>query len=398
MWKKVVLFFLFYSLKTFLFAQQNIIVGAEQMEQYLPLIKNKRVGIVSNHTGRVGKDGTLLPDTLLSLGVNVVRLFSPEHGFRGDVDAGTYVKNQLDPKTQLPVISLYGKNKTFPKKYLKDLDVLIFDLQDVGCRFYTYISTLFYLIKACIEKQTQLIILDRPNPNDFVDGFVLSPQFRSFIGILPIPILHGLSVGELALMIIGEGWASNLEIRENLIKVIPVKGWKHGDAYSLPVPPSPNLKDDIAIRLYPSLCFFEATILSVGRGTNAPFTCVGFPDPCLGDFSFTPKRRKGAKQPKHLNKQCFGEDFHNSTLQGLVLSPLIRYYNKTKYLGKKLINKKRTFDLLAGTDRLRKMLLQNKSEQEIRSSWQKELNEYKILRQKYLLYPDTSKLRIPFIK
>lgn len=366
--------------------ESSVIVGAERLDLLLPLIEGKSIGIVSNHTGRVGSGGTLLPDTLLSLGQRVVRLFSPEHGFRGTADAGAKVKNIIDKETGLPVVSLYGDKKKPNKQQLKNIEILLFDLQDVGTRFYTYISTLHYIMEAAAEEKIPVIILDRPNPNDFIDGPILTPSCRSFIGMHPIPILHGLTVGELALMINGEQWLSPKGLQCDLT-IIPVSGWKHGDSYSLPTPPSPNLKTDNALRLYPSLCFFEATIMSVGRGTNDPFTCIGYPDKKMGNYSFIPLSQVGATAPKHEGKRCYGEDFStNYAIKGLSLSPLLEYYKKAKSLGYTLINRKRTFDLLAGSSSLREQLNKGWGEHQIRASWEKDLVQYRILHARYLIY------------
>lgn len=364
-----------------------IVVGAERIDLLRPLIKGKRIGIVSNHTGRVGDKGTLLPDTLLALGENVVQLYSPEHGFRGVADAGATVKSGRDKKTGLPIISLYGKNKKPTKAQLKEVDILLFDLQDVGTRFYTYISTLHYVMEAATESDIPLVVLDRPNPNDFIDGPLLDSSCRSFIGMHPIPVLHGLTVGELALMINGEGWMATRG-KKCALTVIPVKGWEHGDAYTLPVPPSPNLKDANALRLYPSLCFFEATIMSVGRGTEFPFTCLGYPDKRMGTFSFIPKKMVGASSPKHLGKRCYGEDFRATSFSGLNLQPILQYHSLAKSVGLTLIDRKRTFDLLAGTSQLRTQITNGWTEERIRSTWEKDLAAYRELREHYLIYPD----------
>ncbi|MDO4722771.1 exo-beta-N-acetylmuramidase NamZ family protein [Porphyromonas circumdentaria] len=364
----------------------EVVVGAERLDLLLPIIERKSIGIVSNHTGRVGKEGTLLPDTLLTLGQKVVRLFSPEHGFRGTADAGAKVSNMLDNKTGLPVVSLYGDKKKPNKEHLKDIEILLFDLQDVGTRFYTYISTLHYVMEAAAEQKIPVVVLDRPNPNDFIDGPLLSSSCRSFIGMHPIPLLHGLTVGELALMINGEQWLSPKGLQCDLT-IIPMKGWKHGDSYSLPVAPSPNLKSDDAIRLYPSLCLFEATIMSVGRGTDNPFTCIGYPEKKMGDYSFTPRSQVGASTPKHKGKRCYGEDFStHSEIEGLNLYPLLKYYKKARSLGYTLINRKRTFDLLAGTASLREQLDKGWSEKQIRASWEKDLAKYRTLHAQYLIY------------
>lgn len=361
-------------------------VGAERLELYLPLVAGKSIGIVSNHTGRVGTNGTLLPDTLLALKQNVVRLFSPEHGFRGTSDAGRKVKDMIDSPTGLSIISLYGDKKKPNKEDLRGIDVLLFDLQDVGTRFYTYISTLHYVMEAAAEHNIPLIVLDRPNPNDFIDGPLLTSSCRSFVGMHPIPLLHGLTIGELALMINEEQWLSPRGLKCHLT-IIPIKGWKHGDPYSLPINPSPNLNSDDALRLYPSLCLFEATIMSVGRGTDMPFTCIGYPDERMGNYTFIPRSKVGASNPKYNGKKCYGEEFaSHPTIVGFNLSPLLKYHKKAKEMGYTLIDRSRMFDLLAGSPDLRKQIEAEWSEDTIRASWKKNLEQYKKLHARYLIY------------
>lgn len=366
----------------------KVLVGAEREELLLPLIREKKVGIVGNHTCTVDRMGTLLPERLQELGIEVVRLFSPEHGFRGVADAGETVKSGRDAKTGLEIVSLYGNKKKPSLQDLRGIDVLLFDLQDVGTRFYTYISTMHYAMEAAAALSIPIIVLDRPNPNDFVDGPLLESDCRSFIGMHRIPLLHGLTVGELALMINGEKWLNVPHGACNLT-VIPIKGWQHGQTYSLPVAPSPNLRNSDAVRLYPSLCLFEASIMSVGRGTGAPFTCLGYPDKRFGRFTFTPKPNVGAKEPKHKGERCYGEDFRNALPEGgLDLSILIKYYRLANKLGYKLIDRERTFDLLAGNKQLANQLRRGDSEQAIRNSWQNDLRAYRTLRKKYLIYPE----------
>ncbi len=368
---------------------RQIQVGAERLDQYLPLLRNKKIGLVSNHTGVIGEHHRPLVDTLLALGIQVKRLFSPEHGFRGTANAGAQVQSGVDKPTGLPVISLYGNNKKPQPKQIRDLDLLLFDLQDVGCRFYTYISTMHYVMEAAAEVGVEVMILDRPNPNDYVDGPILTSPCRSFIGMHPIPVLHGLTVGELALMINGERWLAGG--RQCNLSVVPIKGWRHGESYTPPIPPSPNLKNSDAIRLYPSLCFFEATLLSVGRGTHAPFTMLGYPSETLGNFSFIPRPMEGATDAKYQGQQCYGTDYtHAFPEGGLVLSPLMQWQQRMTKIGKKLIDRKRTFDLLAGTSALREQLEKGMTESEIRQSWQRGLNAYHTLRKKYIIYPDYS--------
>lgn len=365
----------------------NILTGADQPELYLPLLKNKKVGLIVNQTSVLTQQNNLhLVDFLLSEGISVQKVFVPEHGFRGDADAGEAVKNDTDKKTGVPLISLYGNNKKPTASSLADIDLVIFDLQDVGLRFYTYISTLHYVMEACAESGKPLIILDRPNPNgDYIDGPILKKEFASFVGIHPIPVVHGLSVGELAQMINGERWLENGV--EADIQIIQTQNWDHSMPYSLPIKPSPNLPNDLSIRLYPSLCFFEGTDISVGRGTYFPFQVYGAPDPKYGDFTFTPVSINGmSKNPPHENKSCYGSDLREESLNHrFTLSYLLEMYNKS---GKGAAFFNNFFDRLAGTDQLRKDILAGKTEAEIRASWKKDLVNYKNIREKYLLYQD----------
>ncbi len=367
------------------YSQQNIRVGAQRTELYLPLLKGKNVAIVGNQTSQVQRN-VLLPEYLISKGIKVVRLFSPEHGFRGTYDAGKSVTSSVDTVTKLPITSLYGNKKRPSRKDLDGIDILLFDLQDVGTRFYTYISTMHYVMEACNECSIPVVILDRPNPNDYVDGPLLEADCKSFIGMHPIPLLHGLTIGELALMINGEGWLQKKD-KINEVTVIPIEGWKHGQPYSITTPPSPNLRTNWAIHLYPSLCLFEATIMSVGRGTDNPFTCIGYPDKRFGKYTFVPKPQLGALQPKYRDKTCYGERFDSNSMKGFNLAVFIRYYKQAEKLGYNLVERKRTFELLVGNKRLLQQIVQGKSEQEIRASWKTDLNNYRKLRQKYLLYP-----------
>ena len=267
-------------------------LGAERMDVVTRLLKGKRVGLVVNQTSILEKRQIHLLDALVAEGIDVKKVFAPEHGFRGTGDAGEEIKDSRDLKTGIPIISIYGKNKKPSAEQLGDLDVIVFDIQDVGARFYTYISTMHYVMEACAENNKEFIVLDRPNPNDFVDGPIRQKGFESFVGVDPLPILHGLTVGELAWMINKEGWLKSAPDTCRL-KIVKMENWKHGDPYWLPVKPSPNLPNDQSIRLYPSLCFFEATNVSVGRGTYYPFQVLGFPDPKYGDFTFTPTSLPG---------------------------------------------------------------------------------------------------------
>lgn len=367
-------------------ASGKIITGAERIDQYLPLLQGKRIGMVVNHTSIVGVEQTHLLDTLLKKDIRIVKVFAPEHGFRGNADAGETVKDGKDQRTGIPIVSLYGSNKKPTATQLKDIDIILFDIQDVGARFYTYISTMYYVMEACAENDKEMIVLDRPNPCDFVDGPVLKPAFRSFVGMLPIPVLHGCTVGELAQMINGEGWIANKKNACSL-RVIPMTGWKHGDPYSLPIKPSPNLPNDQSIRLYASLCPFEATRVSVGRGTTFPFQVLGAPNKKYGDFTFTPRSLPGFdKNPMHKGIACYGKDLRNVTdVNGLTLRYFLEFYRLSRE-GASFFSRSRWFDLLMGTDSVRKAILRGESEEMIRKSWQKELQTYRNMREKYLLY------------
>ena len=361
----------------------NVLVGAQQLDLLLPGLMNKRVALVVNNTSLVGK--THLADTLKSSGVRIMKIFAPEHGFRGTADAGEHVKDGVDVKTGFPLVSLYGSNRKPTTEQLFDVDVMIFDIQDVGVRFYTYISTMHYLMEACAENNKKLIILDRPNPNAFVDGPVLEPAFRSFLGMHTIPLVHGLTVGELALMVNGEGWLG--EGKHCDVEVIQIKNWKHDDPWSITVKPSPNLPNDQAIRLYPSIGMFEGTVMSVGRGTPMPFQVLGHPDLKNLTFQFTPVSVEGAaKNPLYENKICYGIDLRNVLPQRKTdLQYIMNMYqifpDKEKFFNAK------NFDTHVGTTKLREAIIDGKSEAEIRESWQADLNAYKKIRAKYLLYP-----------
>lgn len=365
--------------------------GADRLEELFPLLENKRISLVVNQTSLV--QNVHLLDTLYNKGVHITQVFAPEHGFRGDADAGEFIKNGKDYRTQVPIISLYGKNKKPQPSQLQQTDIVIFDIQDVGARFYTYISTMFYVMQACAENNKELIILDRPNPCDYVDGPVLDMKYKSFVGILPIPILHGCTIGELAQMINGEGWLGN-----NLqcpLKVITIEDWKHGQPYSLPVKPSTNLPNDQAIALYPSLCPFEGTSVSVGRGTDFPFQIIGSPTTKNLKFRFMPHSMKGSdKHPLHQDTYCYGLNLSSekNIPKGFSLQYVIQFYNYfqnlTKHAEKDFFTRPHWFDLLMGTNQVRLDILKDKSEEQIRSAWQKKLNQYKEIRKKYLLYED----------
>ncbi len=364
----------------------NIIVGAARFDAYLSLLKNKKVAMVVNQTSLVGE--THLVDTLLSLGVKVKKIFAPEHGFRGTADAGEKINSGIDKKTKLPLLSLYGKDKKPSSAQLADIDVVIFDIQDVGARFYTYISTMHYVMRSCAENNKKLIVLDRPNPNgDYIDGCILDTKFQSFVGMHPIPIVHGLTIGELALMIKGEKWKDEWESDKVSCRLEVVKclNYNHQTPYSLPIKPSPNLPNDRSVRLYPSLCLFEGTNVSVGRGTDFPFQVLGNPDYPEKVFSFTPTSREGAKTPMYQDLVCYGTDFRQETdwQYEFSLQPLLLYYRNAK-------DKKTFFNdfftKLAGTEELRKQIEKGMSEDEIRKTWQEGLENYKKIRKKYLLY------------
>jgi uncharacterized protein YbbC (DUF1343 family) len=391
-----VLFLVFTLGSSFVYpVSAEIKTGAEQTEKYLPLLNGKRVAIVANQTSIIGK--TLVVDSLKSLGINIVKIFGPEHGFRGTASAGAIVADSVDAKTGIREISLYGKKSKPSKNDLADVDLVIFDIQDVGARFYTYINLLAKVMESCAESNKELIILDRPNPNGFsVDGPILDMKLKSGIGMFPIPITHGMTIGELAGMYNGEGWLANHE--KCKIKVIPVANYTHSMQYVLPISPSPNLNTQQSILLYPSLCLFEGTIISQGRGTHFPFTVLGNPD-LKGkyEFSFTPVSIKGLSEtPLHQNKICYGIDlrkFDTSELRKtgqINLSWLIEMYNaypnKEKFFDFKQSNQMGNFDKLAGIASLREQIIAGKSEKAIRDSWQPGLAEFKILRKKYLLY------------
>lgn len=362
---------------------QKPITGAAQTELYLPELQNKRVALVVNQTSLIGT--THLADTLLSLGIKLKKVFAPEHGFRGDADAGEHISNQQDAKTGLPVISLFGDKKEPSAEDLKDVDVVLFDIQDVGVRFYTYITTMHYCMQACARYNKTFIVLDRPNPNGFyVSGPVLEKKYKSFVGLHPIPIVHGLTVGELANMINAEHWLdSNLTCS---LKVIPVKNYTHKDAWTLPVKPSPNLPNDLSVQFYPYLGLFEGTIISVGRGTDAPFQQIGAPNAKFGKDKFVPKSTPGAKQPMYEGKTCYGVDLRKLYPEsGFRLRFLIDMYQKAPDKTKFFNN---FFNKLAGNATLQEQIKKGISESDIRKSWEPELIKYKALRKKYLLYAD----------
>lgn len=376
--------------------QKGIATGAEQTDKYISELKGKRVAILANPTSIIGK--THLVDSLKSLGVNIVKVFGPEHGFRGKASAGVRVEDEVDAKSGIKIISLYGRKNKPSKEDMADIDVMLYDLQDVGVRFYTNINALSRLMEACQESDKPLIILDRPNPNAYlIDGPVLDMKYKSGIGMFPIPMSHGLTVGEFALMANGEGWLTN-GVKCDL-KVIPVANYNHNMPYTLPVPPSPNLNTQQAVMLYPSTCMFEATYLNHGRGTYFPFTVIGSPElKGIYEFSYTPTSIKGmAETPLFMNQECFGLDLRNYDIEKLRASGkinlqwIIELYNnhphKEKFFDSKLSNQMNTIEVQIGSGLFRSQIIEGKSEEEIRKSWEPGLSNYKEMRKKYLLYP-----------
>ena len=386
--------------------KNQIITGAERMDIYLPLLVGKKVAVFANQTSTIGT--VHLVDTLVKRGINVLKIFGPEHGFRGTADAGEHVVDGVDKKSGLPVISLYGNHKKPTEEDLKNIDIVIFDIQDVGVRFYTFISSLEYVLEACLENKKSILILDRPNPNGFyVDGPVLKPSFKSFVGMQAVPIVYGMTVGEYALMLAGQnllsdkanknyGYKKSIENTAGsfLVKVIGCKNYDHTTKYQLPVNPSPNLREMQSIYLYPSTCFFEGTVLSEGRGTDKPFQIYGHPAYSKNLFSFTPKPNEGAKSSKCFNQLCYGWN-----LSGTVDETLKKVDNRIqlKYLieAYKLFPSKdsffltnKFFDKLAGNDVLMSQIKKETPEKEIRKSWEKDLTKFKAIRKKYLLYKD----------
>ncbi|PKP14340.1 MAG: DUF1343 domain-containing protein [Bacteroidetes bacterium HGW-Bacteroidetes-3] len=364
---------------------KQIIVGANNMDAYLPLLAGKNIGIVANQTSVIFKKNGYahLVDSLISMHINISKVFSPEHGIRGDVDAGEIVTDGFDAKTGLPIVSLYGKNKKPTSEQLKGINLVVFDIQDVGVRFYTYISTLHYVMEACAENDIPLIILDRPNPNGhFIDGPTLKMEHASFLGMHPVPLVYGMTIGEYAQMINGEHWLKNKVTCA--LTVIPLKNYTHQSDYHLPIKPSPNLPNDKAINLYPSLGFFEGTVINAGRGTENQFQQYGAPFFPKSDFSYTPKPNAGAKSPKHLGKLCYGVNLKNTGKLNVVnIEWLLDAYHKTPktedFFGA-------TFTAHAGTTKLESQIVKGLTAKEIHDSWQLEIEAFKKIRSKYLLY------------
>ena len=372
------------------FSQTNnstsIITGANQTEKYIPLLKGKNIAVVTNQTGIVfKKNGSQihLIDSLLSLSVSIQKVFAPEHGFRGKADASEHVSNNIDTKTGLPIISLYGKNKKLPPSLLENIDVVLFDIQDVGVRFYTYISTMTYVMETCAALKIPFIILDRPNPNGhYVDGPTLKMEYKSFVGMHPVPLVYGMTIGEYAQMVNGENWLKN-----NLqcdLTVIPLQNYTHNSEYNLPIRPSPNLPNSTSINLYPSLGFFEGTTINAGRGTEFQFQRYGAPFFPKGEFVYTPQANFGAKYPKFKNKLCYGVDLKKTErLNKIDLSFLIDAYQKTPknkdFFGA-------TFTIHAGNTTLQKQIETGMTAKEIRNTWQSNIDAFKNIRKKYLIY------------
>lgn len=363
----------------------QIVVGAEQVEQYLPELTGKKVGLVVNQTSTVFKEH--LVDVLLKNNVDIKTIFAPEHGFRGNHDAGEKFNSSVDSKTGIPLISLYGKNRKPTLATLKKLDVIVFDIQDVGVRFYTYISTMHYMMEAAADAGIKFIVLDRPNPNGaFVDGPVLEKEFRSFVGMHPIPLLHGMTVAELAQMIKGEGWLTSLNNLD--LSVYKIKNYQRKIAYRLPIKPSPNLPNSHSVALYPSLAFFEATPVSIGRGTPFPFQVIGHDNIHIGDFSFTPISMPGAaSKPKFMNVKLQGEDLRQVVSHGLDLRFILNWYKAFAEQDATFFNSPKFMDKLAGTDKLRKAIIAGQSAEQIKLSWRVGIANFIQKRKPYLLYP-----------
>jgi uncharacterized protein YbbC (DUF1343 family) len=372
------------------------VTGADQISEYISYLKGKKVGIVVNQTSIIGN--IPIVDSLVALGVNIVTIFGPEHGFRGTASNGDKVNDSIDPKTGIPAISLYGKLKKPTKEQMAALDIMVFDIQDVGARFYTYINTLGHVMEACAENDKEMMILDRPNPNGFiVDGPVLEDHLHSGIGMYPIPVTHGMTIAEFAQMINGEGWLPN-KIKCKL-RIVKVANYTHDMSYTLPVMPSPNLNTQQSIMLYPHICMFEGTIISQGRGTYMPFTVLGAP--LLKDkykFSFKPQSIKGMSEtPLHQNQECYGLDLRKYDMQRIVKSRQLHldwliemykaYPDKEKFFDMSQSKQMGNFDKLAGTENLKKQIIAGASEKEIRQSWEPRLSTFKSIRKKYLLYP-----------
>jgi uncharacterized protein YbbC (DUF1343 family) len=359
-------------------------LAIERTDLYLHLLQGKKVGVVSNQTGMIGS--IHLVDTLLGAGINVVKVFAPEHGFRGKASAGEDVSSTLDEKTGLPIMSLYGQTKKPSIEMMSGLEILVFDIQDVGVRFYTYISTLHYIMEACAEANIPLVILDRPNPNaNYIDGPVLESAYTSFVGMHPVPVVYGMTIGEYGKMINGEAWLPNNLKCE--LTIIPLLNYTHETKYELPIAPSPNLRTNTSIYLYPSLCFFEGTSVSVGRGTDGPFEIYGHPNFPKTNYSFTTESQEGASSPLWENEICNGYNLSESGKKRPSKLDLSYFMNAYSLLnGQSFVTNARFLSLLVGNDDLMRQIEKGMTEKEIRASWKSKLDDFKIIRAKYLLY------------
>ena len=388
--KKLMPFMVLFALCSFYMQAQDVIVGAARTDVYVPELKGKRVALLSNHTGMVGKKHTL--DIMLENGLNVVTIFSPEHGFRGNADAGEKVASGVDKQTGVPIASLYDGKTPMPSKETMDkIDIIVVDIQDVGLRFYTYYVTMIHLMDAAAQYGKQFMVLDRPNPNGmYVQGPILDMKFRSGVGWLPIPIVYGMTMGELALMANGEYWLEK-GYRVNGLTVVKCLNYTHSTRYRLPIAPSPNLPNMKSVYLYPSTCFFEGTSLSLGRGTKLPFQVYGHPDMKGYKYTFTPRSVPGAKNPPLLNKLCYGVNLSKLADEEIIAGGINLEYviDAVKNMGaEKVFERSRFFDLLAGGDSIRKMIIAGKSAQEIRESWKADEEAFKAKRKKYLIYDE----------
>ncbi len=362
----------------------QIMVGAERLDEYLPLLWGEKVALVANQSSLVAEKHLL--DVLVEKKINVVKIFALEHGFRGNAERGATIKNGTDEKTGVPIVSLFGKGHKPTPESLANVDIVVFDIQDAGARFFTYISSMHNIMEACAENNIKLLILDRPNPlGDYVDGPIRQKGFESFVGMHPIPIVHGLTVGELALMINGEGWLK--DGKQCNVTIIEIANYKHSTVYELPVRPSPNLPNYLSLRLYPSLCLFESTQISIGRGTDFPFQVIGYPDAKFGKFTFTPHDIEGVQMnPEQEGKLCYGIDLRNEKKDAkFTLKYIIDFYNKSDFKTT-FFAREKWFNLLIGNDAILKMIKEGKSEDEIRQTWQADLEKYKEMRKHYLLY------------